>query len=338
MSSCPVCGKENTGAERFCTVCSFDLSCNYEQHRTVSFELPNGVVPVSVLKAKFKGETVEPVQQAAAEVPQSFEEPSSKNKMEANRGQTAGQIQEELVCPQCGGSHFSFLKDEMKLKCLSCGTKVPLADTPASQAEAESESTPEPEPMISPPSEDKPVEHTRLSTAGSSSDVSARTAVKKPVWVLNTVLFIVLVPCLVIVWDFKYGPVRNYFGGISIFILPAILVPLLIIAALIWKKTWPKVIALLSGEAWGTYFVCSGVLDPLLYSLGYPSGERLIQLERSAGPLLFSLLAIVTAAVSISTLSPRRGARFCLSLTAILLAMVWAGLFLVSGVFPYFYV
>lgn len=331
MSSCPVCGKENTGAERFCMVCSFDFSRNYEQRRTVSSELPNGIVPISVLKARFKGEPVQPVQQATAEVPRSFEEPGSKSKMEAAREQTVGQLQEELVCPQCGGSHFSFLKDEMQLKCLACGTKVPLAGTPASQAEAEPESTPE---LNSPLSEDKPVEHAGLSAAGSSPGVSVHTVVKKPVWVLNLVLLIVLVPCLVIVWDFRYGPARNYFGGIEI-MLPAILIPLLIIAALIRNNTWLKVITLLLGEAWGTFFVCSGVVgNHILYLLGTPSHKRLVDLDLSAGPL-FILLAVVTAAISISTLSPKRGARF--RLAAILLAMVWAGLFLVSGVFPSFY-
>ena len=94
MENCPVCGGHISFAKP-CDVCGFDLSCDYEGHRTLCSSLPGWAEPVSVRAAKQK---------------------RRKQRMVAISP-------DDLMCPRCGGKRFLLLIDELQFMCAACGAK-----------------------------------------------------------------------------------------------------------------------------------------------------------------------------------------------------------------------
>lgn len=183
-----------------------------------------------------------------------------------------------------------------------------------------------PNPSVSPlkPPESEP---SRSKQPKLEPSVPVRVAPKEHIWALNTLLAIVAIPNFVVVLDFiAYSGVWAYFP--EIFVLPAILLPIAVIAALVVKKAWIKGLVLILGEAWATYFACSGVVGRLLDDLPY-WGSRYTWDDAS---FLFALLAILLAAMSLSVLFSKR--HVWPSVVTIVLAVVWDCVFLVSGVIP----
>ena len=96
---CPVCEKEQLHGY-VCDNCGFDLSCDYEGHRTLCSVLPKDAEPISAHAAKWKQQQQK--QQVIAVSPA------------------------DLMCPKCGGKHFWFQIDELQFLCTDCKTEIPL--------------------------------------------------------------------------------------------------------------------------------------------------------------------------------------------------------------------
>ena len=97
MRRCPVCETELIQGP-VCGGCGFDLSCDYEQNRTLCPALPKDAEPVSARAEKRRRqERMIPVSS------------------------------DGLVCPKCGGHQFFFLADELQFLCVDCGEKILVA-------------------------------------------------------------------------------------------------------------------------------------------------------------------------------------------------------------------
>ena len=130
MQRCPVCEKEQTKGF-VCANCGFDLSRDYEGHRTLCSALPKDAEPILVCAAKWR----------------------QKQK------QAVTETQGALVCPKCGGKNVSFLLSERQFMCADCETKIPI---PEEEPEPEPVPAPEPVPEPKPEPEPEPASRTRL--------------------------------------------------------------------------------------------------------------------------------------------------------------------------------
>ena len=149
MRRCPVCETELIQGP-VCGGCGFDLSCDYEQNRTLCPALPKDAEPVSARAEKRRRqERMIPVSS------------------------------DGLVCPKCGGHQFFFLADELQFLCVDCGEKILVAvqkNGPVSEnapsVEHEMTDAPSGSPVINSVPKETAASPADMDTAPSDSDES----------------------------------------------------------------------------------------------------------------------------------------------------------------------